>query len=158
MYVDGQESEESSHEEYNTSDEAIFDDLDIEDKSTLQYMAYTIQTSKAKDNAGQEVYSIPIGFVKPTEVVTYEGAPNDRESTIVQPFLDNLYENGFESNPTGLINETVSASLLLNRSLSLSTWKNNLLIKELQAKTDSLIAHNKFSIFGSLIGMMKIIK
>ena len=147
MYVGGQESEESSDEEYDSSDEAIFDDLDIKDKSTLPYRTYTIKTSKAKDNAGQEVYSTPIGFVKPTEVATYEGDTNGWESIIVQPFLDNLYGNGFESNSTGLINDTVSASLLLNRPLSLSTRKNNLLTKELQAKTDSPITHNKFSIF-----------
>lgn len=58
-----------------------------------------------------------------------------------------MYKNGFESNSTGLINDTVLASLLLNRPLSLSTRKNNLLTKELEAKTDSPITHNKFSIF-----------
>lgn len=147
IYVDGQESDESSDEEYDSSDEAIFDDLDIGDKSTLPYRTYTIKTSKAKKMVGQEIYSTPIGFVEPTEVETYEGAPNNRESTIVKPFLDNLYQNGFEQNSTGLINDTVSASLLLNRPLSLSTRKNNLLTNELQAKTESAIVHNKFSIF-----------
>ena len=151
MYVDGQESEESSDEEYNTSDEAIFDNLDIKNKSTLPYKTYTIKTSKAKKKVGKEVGkevdSTPIGFVKLADVKTYEGDTNDRESTIVKPFLDNLYKNGFESNSTGLINDTVSASLLLNRPLSLSTRKNNLLTKELEAKTDSPITHNKFSIF-----------
>ncbi len=147
IYVDGQESEASSDEEYDSSDEDIFEDLDIEDKSTLPYRTYTIKTSKAKKTKGEDTYSTPIGFVEPKEVKTYEGAPNDRESTIVKPFLDNLYQNGFEQNSTVLINDTVSASLLLNRPLSLSTRKNNLLTKELQAKTESPITHNKFSIF-----------
>lgn len=77
MYVDGQESEESSDEEYDSSDEAIFDDLDINDKSTLPYKTYTIKTSKAKKTRGEETYSTPIGFIEPKEVKTYEGAPNN---------------------------------------------------------------------------------
>lgn len=147
VYVDGYESEDSSDEEYDTSDEAIFEDLDIEDKSTLPFRTYTTRVSQSKKKAGQEIDSTPVGFVKPTEVKTYEGTFNTQKSIIVQPFLENLYKNGFEPNSTSLIEDTISASLLLNRPLSLSTRKNNLLIKELNAKTESPIMHNKFSIF-----------
>jgi hypothetical protein len=37
--------------------------------------------------------------------------------------------------------------MLLNRPLSLSTRKNNILIKELEYKTESVIAHKKSGIF-----------
>ncbi len=147
VYADGEESEESSDEEYDSFDRGLFDELNIRDRSTLPYRPYTIKISRAKKKLGEEVYSTPVGFVVGADVEAYDGVPAERYSTTVKPFLKELYKSGFESGSTSLIEDTVSASLLLNRPLSLSTRKNNLLTKELQAKTESPIIHNKFSVF-----------
>lgn len=147
IYADGEESEESSDEEYDSDDKDLFYVLDISNRSTIPYRPYTIKVSKAKKTSGKEVLSKPVGFVDDTDVKIYEGVPNKRESTIIEPFLEELYKSGFESGSNGSIEHTVSASLLLNRPLSLSTRKNNLLTKELQTKTESPITHSKFGIF-----------
>ncbi len=145
MYVDGDESDESSDEEYDSSEELQFAELDTGDKLTLPYHPFRITKSKA----GKIKITTPVGFIKGQELL--EVAPNIVEelgkSTVVQPFLDNLYNTGLESEDDGHIEQLVSASICLNRPISLSTRKNNLLTKELNAQSESPIVHSKFGIF-----------
>jgi hypothetical protein len=87
------------------------------------------------------------GFVNSEDVL--QRTPNNLViSTVVQPLFDKLHKQGFEQNSTDSITDTVSVNLLLNKPLSLSSRKNNLLVNELNSEIDNpKIRHNKFGIF-----------
>ncbi len=149
IYADGEESDVSSDEEYDSSEELQFDELDTGDKLILPYHPFRIIESKANAAIGEKRISTPVGFTKGQKLLQVN--PNIVEelgkSTVVQPFLDNLYNTGLESEDDRDIEQLVSASICLNRPLSLSTRKNNLLTKELQTKTEGPITHSKIGIF-----------
>lgn len=145
IYVDGEESDESSVEEYDDSDKIVFDELGDE-ISDYPYRTFTIKKSKAKKIEGELVKSKPIGYVEQgsiEDILQEEG-----DSATVKPFLDKLYEGGLEDQEESKIEDISAVSMALNRPLSLSTRKNNILKKELKSYTvDHIIQHNKFGIF-----------
>ena len=133
LVEEGEESDESSSDEsYDSSDERQFVKLD--NLRSLPYRTFKFGTS--------------VGSVKQEDILSTDGnSSSETTSVVVQPFLDKLSENGFENEWDESIKDTVSVSIALNRPLSLSTRKNNLLHKELQATTKSAIPHRKFGIF-----------
>lgn len=146
IYGEGEESDESSDESYDSSDKR-FDELDTQDPHSFPYRTFRITKSKAKKTKGEYKFSKPVGFVEEGEVAPTDTDYSARKSVVVQPFLDNLYKTGFEDESKEFIEDTVSASIALNRPLSLSSRKNNLLHKELQAKKESPIEHKEFGVF-----------
>ena len=162
IYVDGQESGESSDEEYNPSDEKRFDQLDCSNKETLLYRTYTktkkwTKKIKKKQKVSKEEYSFskPVGFVKVgseknkvlVKLESFNSKEDKKSEGAVQKFLKLLSDTGVEKDSEDKIEDTVSASMLLNRPLSLSSRKNNILTKELEYKAESAIAHKKSGVF-----------
>ncbi|KAM9979795.1 hypothetical protein ACTFIZ_006047 [Dictyostelium cf. discoideum] len=74
------------------------------------------------------------------------GKKYNRSSTM-SPLLDKIYKGVPDKNSTEKIENTVYLSAALNRPLSLSTGKSNILIKEMNAIYNSPIIHNKIGIF-----------
>ncbi len=126
IYGEGEESDESSDESYDSSDER-FDELDTRDLHSFPYRTFRITKSKAKKTKGEYKFSKPVGYVEEEEFPTTDKDYSTRKSVVVQPFLDNLYKTGFEDGSKESIEDAVSVSVALNRPLSLSSRKNNLL-------------------------------
>jgi hypothetical protein len=150
IYVDGEESDESSDLSYDSSDEEIFDALaEPISKNNLPFKAFKVTKSKAKKTQGEEKFSKPVGFLseKPNDLKVNYIKTEEPTSTIAQGFLDNLHKTGIMAGSQEKIEEVVSVSMLLNRPLSISTRKNHLLTKELDSTTKSGITHLKIGIF-----------
>lgn len=90
----------------------------------------------------------PNGFVpKKPKILAPKNDDSGVKSQILQPLLDKLQATGLEPPSRQAIEDIASMSMCLNRPLSLSTRKNNLLKKELAAEADSPIKHLKFGVF-----------
>lgn len=149
IYVDGIESDDSSDEDYNSLDEKLFTSLDTQNKNELPFRTFKITESRAKKTVGEDKFSKPVGFLgekkENIEVVNFNTQIS--KNSIAQTFLDKLKEEGIEEESDIKIEDISSVSILLNRPLSISTRKNNLLIKELESRTESPIIHKKTGIF-----------
>ncbi|CAF0848599.1 unnamed protein product [Brachionus calyciflorus] len=77
---------------------------------------------------------------------------NQNESKIILPFLNKLESTGLEIDSRENISDLISCFIFLNRPLSLSSRKNNILIKEFSANTQlSGIKHKVIAGFWSII-------
>ncbi|MDF2966084.1 MAG: hypothetical protein K0Q51_1472 [Rickettsiaceae bacterium] len=138
IYADGQESDESSDEEYNDSDQQLFD-FELEDPKKFPYKPYTVKINKEPITVGY--VKEPLNLILPNETIL------PHQSTVVQPLLDNLTKTGLERTTNEHIEDLVSISIALNRPLSLSTRKNNVLKKEVNAQVTSKIDNSRLGVF-----------
>lgn len=176
MYVSGNESDDSSDEGYDKGwgiEKFDPNNFDENDKYKFPYRTFKIEKAKAKK--GKDKIIKFNGFVNKdsnkanlskelkTEGLLKQLKSKDlllscaekntiqAEETSVGDFLKKLYDEGLEGKDKENIKDTLAASICLNRPLSLSTRKNNLLKKEFKASPkNALITHDKFALYWSI--------
>ena len=135
--VDGNESDESSSEEYDSSDEKDFDDIGEKVRS-FPYRTFTI------NKTGEEL--LKLGSLNNKVVSNL----STNALAVAHEFLHRLHSSGLE-NKYGIsekIEDVVSVSMLLNRPWSISTRKNNLLKKKSDKTSKKLVPTTQISLSG----------
>ena len=153
MYVSGEESETSSDEEYNERWGKYLEKFDENDKYKFPYSTFRIETTKTKKGKDKDKIIKFNGFVSEKVKLLSNSEKNTIQvkKTSVGDFLEILHTSGLKGIDRENIKDTLAASICLNRPLSLSTRKNNLLKKEFKASSETaLITHDKFALYWSI--------
>lgn len=141
IYVDGDESSTSSDEEYSSSDEKIFNNLS-------KVGDYPFRTFKISDKTGDIIKHSNLGFLENSVGKVVENLSNNAIE-VSKEFTDKLQSSGFETDdPLPNRSHFYSVSILLNRPLSISTRKNNLLKRKMNFEPSSWTKPFNVELFG----------
>ena len=149
VYVGGDigDLSDSEDEEYDTEDEERFDELSASSFTAGQPTPH-FSTRKWGTKKGKQVVREHVGYLKQDYAQDVEVEYDDTAiSVVVQPLLNKMAETALVNTAAEAVEDVVSVSMGLNRMLSVSDRKNELLKLELKARAESDVQHKAFGVY-----------